>query len=108
MANDTYTGDLIFPLTGDPIVDIEVTPDSEQKELVEITWIDACLEESSLPLAAGVKPLERTTIGYLLEECDDYIVLTFGFIKNFYKGESACEMKFALPKSMIVSRRELE
>lgn len=76
-------------------------------KLVEITWIDACLEEANVPLTAEVKPLERVTVGYLLEDSDDYVVMTFGFIRNFTKGESACEMKYALPKAMIIARREL-
>jgi hypothetical protein len=78
------------------------------ESLIEVIWLDACCVSDNLPMDAEVKPLERVTVGYLLEEKDDYIVLTFGFIQNFHKGERACEMKFALPKSMIIGRRELK
>ena len=77
-------------------------------KIVEVTWIDATLETDNLPIVSEIKPLKRTTLGYLHEEYDDYIVLTFGYIHNFHKGEDACEMKSALPRAMILEIRELK
>ena len=73
-------------------------------ELVEITWIDACLDEGHLPPTSDVKPLERVNVGYLLEEDKTHLAITWGFIKNINKGETACDMKMSLPTPMIISR----
>ena len=77
-------------------------------KIVEVIWQDASIEESHQPLDSDVKPLERIQVGYLLEDNDEYIVLTYGLIKNFHKGEDACDMKFALPKSMITEIKEIK
>jgi len=78
------------------------------RKLIEVTWLDATCDVDNLPLDADVRPLERVTAGYLLEENKSYIVMTFGFIHNFHKNEDACEMKSALPKSMITKIRRLK
>jgi len=77
-------------------------------KIIEVTWVDATCDVDNLPLDAEVRPLERRTVGYLLEETKDYIVMTFGFIHNFHKNEDACEMKSALPKAMITKLRRLK
>lgn len=73
-------------------------------KLIEVTWIDACLEEAHLSLAGAksVRPCQRVNTGYLLEEADDHIVITFGCI-----GAEEYDMAFAIPKVMIIERREL-
>jgi len=76
--------------------------------LIEVTWVDATCDVDNLPLHAEVRPLERRTVGYLLEDHKDYIVMAFGFIHNFHKNEDACEMKSALPKAMITKLRRLK
>ena len=80
---------------------------TSQYRLVEIRWLDAALDADHLPLDAEVRPLERVTVGYLFKEHEDYLEVTFGFIDNLHKGVHACEMKFALPKAMVLSIRDL-
>ena len=75
------------------------------ESIVEVKWIDASVITDNLPLGAEIKPLERLSVGYLLHRDDDYIELTFGFIKNFHNSEMACEMKVALPMAMVKSIR---
>ena len=75
--------------------------------LIEVTWLDAACDTDNLPLGYEIKPLKRVTVGYLLHEYDYYLELTFGLIENLHKGIWACEMKTAIPKCMIISRREL-
>ena len=78
------------------------------EKLIEVTWIDASCITDNLPIDAEIKPLERVTVGYLLREHEDYLEITFGFIENFHSHENACEMKFALPKAMILKRRDFD
>ena len=84
-------------------------PPDPRFRMVEITWLDACCEEGHVPpkAASEVKPLLRRNIGYVLEETEQYIIATVGFLENFYKGEVAYDMVFAFPRGMITEVREL-
>ncbi len=79
-------------------------------ELVEVVWVDAMIEEGHIPpsVVSGMVPIERHTIGYLINSEDDCVRITFGTLENFYKGERAYDMVLVLPRCMIKSLNVIE
>ena len=72
-------------------------------EIVEITWVDACEDDGHIELE-GIKqilPLERRNVGYVIDQTDEFVIIAWGIIHNFYKGLDAGSGVFAIPKLMI-------
>ena len=78
-------------------------------KLVEVIWVDAVIEEAHLLAEAihQLTPLERHSVGYVVEEDDECIRITFGTIENFYKGQVAYEMGVVIPHCMIKEVKQL-
>lgn len=78
-------------------------------KLVEVIWMDACIEEAHInkETANALVALERRQVGYLYKETDNEIILAYGVIENFFKGDSALDLAMAIPRGCIKEIREL-
>lgn len=72
-------------------------------KIVEIIWMDACAEEAHINLdtANALTPMERKNVGYLLRENDKEVVIAYGLMENFFKGNKAYDLAFAIPRGCI-------
>lgn len=72
--------------------------------VVEITWWDAWISTSdfSMKRAKKLKPVKRSTVGYLIEDCEDWVVLS---TDRFYKGKGI-SAPMVIPKGMILEYLE--
>ena len=76
------------------------------RKIVEVTWVDAwtdMVEHLTIKAAQDAKPMVRTSVGYLLKDAADCIVLTFGLI-----GDAECDALHTIPKAMITKIRGLK
>lgn len=79
-------------------------------KIVEVIWMDACMEEAHInkETADALVALERRQVGYLYKETENEIVLVYGTIENFFKGNSALDLTFAIPRGCIKQIKELK
>lgn len=79
-------------------------------EIVEVIWIDACVEEAKVPLstALDLQPIKRRNVGYLLPKDDGNVIIAYGVLENLFKGQTAYEYSFEIPKGMIQKVRKLK
>jgi len=79
------------------------------KEIVEITWLDACSESAYLPIEAirNMKTLTRKNVGYKLDMTDSHITITNGIVENLYHDETGYDGCFTIPKGVIIEAREI-
>jgi len=72
--------------------------------VVECTWWDAWISTSDLSIkkAKKLKPVKRSTVGYLVADCDDWIVLS---TDRFHKGKEI-SAPMVIPKGMILEYYE--
>jgi hypothetical protein len=77
-----------------------------QFPVVEVSWEDAFIDTKDLSLkkAKKLKPIRRSTIGYLIADKDDCIVLA---TDRFHK-EKECNAPMVIPKGMILEYWEYE
>ena len=73
------------------------------REIVEITWVDACEDDGHIEIEGvkQIRPLERRNVGYIIDQNDEFVIIGWGVIHNFFKGLDACSNVFAIPKAMI-------
>jgi len=71
---------------------------------VEVKWMDAWISTSdvSLKKAKKLKPVKRSTVGYLVADCDDWVVLS---TDRFHKGKEI-SAPMVIPKGMILEYYE--
>ena len=83
---------------------------SKANTMVEVTWLDACSEESCLPLQAirNMKPLTRKNVGYKLDMTASHVTITKGIIENLYHNETGYDGCLSIPRGMIVEIREIK
>ena len=79
-------------------------------KIVEVIWEDACMEEAhiSKEVANAIIALERRQVGYLYRESEEEVVLVYGTIQNYFKGNSAFDCTLAIPRGCIREIRELK
>ena len=72
--------------------------------------MDACIEEAhiSKEIADDLVALERRQVGYFYKETKQEIILIYGTIENYFKGNAAFDLVMAIPKGCIKSMRELK
>jgi len=77
---------------------------------VEVTWVDACLEEAHIPLSGAetLTPLVRKNMGYVVRDDAEAITIQFGVIENIWKGNSASDIPFCIPRGAIKKIKELK
>lgn len=82
----------------------------KQGDLLEVIWVDACLEEPSIPpeLARELEPKLRKNIGYCIKHDKKQIIICFGIIENLYKGNNACDITMAIPTGMLQGIKKLK
>ena len=67
--------------------------------IVEVTWLDAFKEEAYLPLeATRLQPIERKSVGYLLNDEGDKITISSGLLFNLNKNDVAYDGVQVIPK----------
>lgn len=74
--------------------------------VVEIKWYDAWVstEDISIKKAKKLKPVVRSTTGYLVNDCEDWVVLS---TDKFQKGKEISS-PMVIPKGMILEYWEYE
>lgn len=79
-------------------------------EIVEILWIDAVCEQARIPMerVLELKPVSRHTVGYLLQENEDSIIVAFDVLEDGYRGLTGYEVTFCCPKVMVQEIRRLK
>jgi len=72
--------------------------------VIEVTWWDAWISTEDIKLAKAkkLKPVKRSTVGYLVADCDDWVVLS---TDRFHKG-SEVSAPMVVPKGMILETHE--
>ena len=78
-------------------------------QIVEVTWLDACSEDSYLDIHAikNMKPLTRKNVGYKLDMSDQFITITKGIVENLFRCEEGFDGAFTIPKGMIIEVKEI-
>jgi hypothetical protein len=61
-------------------------------KIVEVEWVDAWIDSSDFTMkeAKKLKPIPRKTVGYLIAENDDCIVLSTDYFPKEKNEVSAC------------------
>lgn len=71
--------------------------------IVEVHWLDAWIstEDMSIKKASGLKPVERFTVGYLVDANEDRIVLSTDY---FPKKKKTREISapMVIPMGMVI------
>ncbi len=79
---------------------------SKQLKIVEVIWFDAQSSLESMTIEdinQHFKPLETRSVGYLMKETDEYIILAFAdFGNGLYKHWQV------IPAGMIKSRKVIK
>lgn len=78
----------------------------KNQKIVEITWFDAqsSMETFTLDELVNVlEPIKTKSIGYLLHECDDYIILGFMLF-----GDELIKHHQVIPRGMIKKIKTLK
>jgi len=72
--------------------------------VIECTWWDAWIstEDIKLVKARKLKPVKRSTVGYLVADCDNWIILS---TDRFHKGQEV-SAPMVIPKGMILETYE--
>ena len=72
--------------------------------VVECTWHDAWISTEDIKIAKArkLKPVKRSTVGYLVADCEDWIVLS---TDRFHKGKEI-SAPMVIPKGMILEYYE--
>ena len=75
-------------------------------KLVSVTWLDAVSCDSWEPIldARNLKPARMVTIGFLLHEDDDKVVLS----ASYDEENQSVASTYAIPKSWVLSIKEIE
>ena len=74
--------------------------------VVEVKWQDAWIDTDDMTLskAKKLKPVIRSTVGYLVNDCEDWVVLS---TDKFEKGKEI-SAPMVIPKGMILEYHEYE
>jgi len=77
-------------------------------KIVEIDWLDAGCERSSMPIEQVKKlvPMPRSNVGYLVYQDKTKVVISFGRIEDSNIDHVAFEDNLVIPKSMIVKIKQ--
>jgi ethanolamine utilization microcompartment shell protein EutL len=72
--------------------------------VIEVTWWDAWISTEDIKIAKAkkLKPVKRSTVGYLVADCDDWIVLS---TDRYHKGKEV-NAPMVIPKGMILETYE--
>jgi hypothetical protein len=72
--------------------------------VVEITWWDAWISTDDIKIkkAKKLKPVKRSTVGYLVEDREDWVILS---TDRFHKGKEI-SAPMVIPKGMILEYHE--
>ena len=70
-------------------------------QVVEVMWVDAFVDTDDFPIkkAKKLKPVPRTTVGYLVEENDDCVVLC---TDTYPKSKKMISTPMVIPNTWIV------
>ena len=79
-------------------------------EIVEVTWMDACIEEAHInrETADSLVALERKQVGYIRKRTENELILCYGIVNNLFKGDMAYDLTMAIPLGCIKNIRELK
>ncbi|KKL78561.1 hypothetical protein LCGC14_2023640 [marine sediment metagenome] len=79
-------------------------------KLVEVSWLDAGCEHSSMPLEGVIRlvPMPRSNVGYLVYSGKDKVIISFGKIEDSNIDHVAYEDNLVIPKSMVLNIREVK
>lgn len=71
--------------------------------IVEVRWFDAWIDTGDICIkkARKSKPIERFTIGYLIEEGEDGLVLSTDYFPNKKKRVKEISARMVIPWGMI-------
>ena len=74
--------------------------------VVEVKWQDAWIstEDMKLAKAKKLKPVIRSTVGFLVEDAGDWIVLS----TDYYEKGKEINAPMVIPKGMVVEYWEYE
>jgi hypothetical protein len=72
--------------------------------VVECVWWDAWISTDDIKIkkAEKLKPVKRSTVGYLIKDCEDWVILS---TDRFYKGKEV-SAPMVIPKGMILEYYE--
>ena len=77
---------------------------------VLVRWLDAGMETCHLSLeeAKNVTPMPRENVGFLLDQTEEKLVLSFGFIQdNQHHGQTLWDATLVIPSGFILEVIEL-
>ena len=79
-------------------------------KVIQITRLDACVEEALLSLQAirNMKPLARKNVGYKIDMTDNHITITKGIIENLFHDDVGYDGAMCIPQNIIIEVKELE
>jgi len=77
---------------------------------IEIIWADAWSDDAILKVEAANDLIssERGTLGYLVKEDADAIIISIGYVDNLYLGDRMMGGFWVIPRTMIKEIRVLD
>jgi len=77
---------------------------------VEVFWIDAGFENSNMSLceAGKLHPLERSNVGYLVNDKDGVVRISFGKIEDIDKDYCVASDILIIPQSLVTKIKRQE
>jgi hypothetical protein len=72
-------------------------------KIIEVHWQDAFIDtgDMSIKKARTLKPIKRFTVGYLISENDDCLVLSTDYFPNKKKKVTEISATMVIPRSWI-------
>ncbi len=79
-------------------------------KIVEVLWYDAACESATVSLsdAEKINPLKRTSVGYLILENKEKVIISFGMIFDKEHNADSYQDTLVVPRGDVKEIKELK